>query len=62
MTRLFRSRVPAAAAGCLALALASTACDVNLGNGDFSLGLASGQSTTPGPEATPSRPAAGSRS
>ena len=44
MTRLFRSR-GAAAAGCLALALAGIACDVNLGNGDFSLGLASGQST-----------------
>ena len=44
MTRLFRSR-GAAAAGCLALALAGIACDVNLGNGDLSLGLASGQST-----------------
>ena len=44
MTRLFRSRLTAAA-GCLALALAGAACDVNLGNGDFSLGLVSGQST-----------------
>ena len=44
MTRLFRSRV-AVAPCCLALALASTGCDVNLGNGDFSLGLVSGQSS-----------------
>lgn len=44
MTRLYRSRM-AAAAGCLALAIAGSACDVNLGNGDFSLGLVSGQFT-----------------
>src|SRR4029453_12139168 len=44
MTRLFRSHA-AAAAGCVALALAGAACDVNLGNGDFSLGLVSGQAT-----------------
>jgi hypothetical protein len=44
MTRLFGSR-RTAAAGTLALALAGAACDVNLGNGDFSLGLVSGQSS-----------------
>jgi hypothetical protein len=44
MTRLFRRRLIAAAGG-LALALAGAACDVNLGNGDFSLGLVSGQSS-----------------
>jgi hypothetical protein len=44
MTGLFPSRV-AVAAGCLALALTGTACDVSLGNGDFSLGLVSGQSS-----------------
>jgi Toastrack DUF4097 len=44
MTRLFRSH-SAAVAGCVALGLACAACDVNLGNGDFSLGLVSGQAT-----------------
>jgi hypothetical protein len=43
MTRLSRSRA-IILAGCL-LASGSAACDVNLGNGDFSLGLISGQST-----------------
>jgi Putative adhesin len=44
MTRLFRSRM-VALAGCLLLAASGAACDVSLGNGDFSLGLVSGQST-----------------
>ena len=44
MTPFVRSRVTVLA-GCLALAMAATACDVSLGNGDFSLGLASGQSS-----------------
>ena len=44
MSRLFRSRVPAIA-GCLVAALSGLACDVSLGNGDFSLGLVSGQAT-----------------
>ena len=43
MRRLFRSR-SAVVAGCLLLAAAGSACDVNLGNGDFNLGLVSGQS------------------
>jgi hypothetical protein len=44
MTPLFRSRVTVLA-GCLAFALTATACDISLGNGDFSLGMVSGQSS-----------------
>lgn len=42
MSRLYRSRLTAIT-GCLVLALSGIACDVSLGNGDFSLGLVSGQ-------------------
>lgn len=40
-----RARVAIRAAACVATALLASACDVNLGNGDFSVGMASGRAS-----------------
>ena len=40
-----RARVAIRAAACVAAALLASACDVNLGNGDFSVGMASGRAS-----------------
>ncbi len=40
-----RARVAIRAAACVAAALFASGCDVNLGNGDFSVGMASGRAS-----------------
>lgn len=40
-----RARVAIRAAACVAAALLASACDVNIGNGDFSVGMASGRAS-----------------
>jgi putative adhesin len=40
-----RTRIAVRAAACVAAALLASACDVNLGNGDFSVGMASGRAS-----------------
>jgi hypothetical protein len=40
-----RAKVAIRAAACVAAALLASACDVNVGNGDFSVGMASGRAS-----------------